>query len=290
MIEDLLEFTPVIIIGAGRSGTNILRDTLCNIDGFTTWNCDEINPIWRHGNLGAKYDEFDATMATPSVKRFIRHAFHQQWQRSGKPNYIVEKTCANSLRIPFIAQVFPEAKFLFIVRDGIDVLASAKKRWRGEMEMQSWPYYWAKIRHTPILDLPIYGVRFMSARAQLLFGNKGHMSFWGPQFADMENLDKDTPLDELCVRQWRACVEKAQDDLEVLGGYHRLKYEDLTAQPQQEISNIMHYLGEDIAKESVEQACASVHHSSVGKGRGNRPSEAIMQLIGPTLERFGYEG
>ena len=290
MIESAFAFTPIIIIGAGRSGTNILRDTLCNIDGFATWDCDEINPIWRHGNLGAKHDEFDAAMATTSVKKFIRGAFHQQWLRSGKPQYIVEKTCANSLRIPFIAQIVPEAKFLFIVRDGIDVLASAKKRWRGEMEVQSWPYYWAKIRHTPLMDLPIYGVRFISARAQLLLGKKTHMSFWGPQFADMENLGKDISLDELCVRQWRACVEKAQDDLEALGNYHSLKYEDLTADPSQEISNIMHYLGKDIARDAIEQACASVHHSSVGKGRGDRPDNAIMQLIGPTLQRFGYEG
>ena len=288
-MDEAIKFTPLIIIGAGRSGTNILRDTLCNFDGFTTWDCDEINPIWRHGNLSAAHDEFDAAMATTSVKKFIRGAFHQQWLRSGKPQYIVEKTCANSLRIPFIAEIFPEAKFLFIVRDGVDVLASAKKRWRGEMEVQSWPYYWAKIRHTPMLDLPIYGGRFIKARAQLLLGDKAHMSFWGPQFADMASLDKDISLDELCVRQWRACVEKAQDDLEALGDYHSLKYEDLTADPRQEISNIMHYLGEDIAKDSIEQACASVHHSSVGKGRGKRPDDAIMQLIGPTLQRFGYE-
>lgn len=289
-MDEAIKFTPLIIIGAGRSGTNILRDTLCNIDGFTTWDCDEINPIWRHGNLSAVHDEFDAAMATPSVKKFIRGAFHQQWLRSSKPKYIVEKTCANSLRIPFIAEVFPEAKFLFIVRDGVDVLASAKKRWRGEMEVQSWPYYWAKIRHTPLLDLPTYGFRFIKARMQLLFGNKAHMSFWGPQFADMATLDKDTSLDELCVRQWRTCVEKAQYDLEALDNYHSLKYEDLTASPHQEISRIMDYLDEDIAIESIEQACASVHHSSVGKGRGDRPSDKIMQLIGPTLQRFGYEG
>ncbi len=289
-MRDATDFTPLIIIGAGRSGTNILRDTLCNIEGFATWDCDEINPIWRHGNLAASHDEFDATMATPSVKKFIKSAFHQQWLHSGKPKYMVEKTCANSLRIPFIAEIFPDAKFLFIVRDGVDVLASAKKRWRGEMDVQSLPYYWAKIRYTPFMDLPIYGLRFVKARAQLLFGNKAHMAFWGPQFADMVHLDKDTSLDELCVRQWRACVEKAHDDLEAFGDYHRLKYEDLTANPSQEISNIIHYLGQDIAMEKVEQACASVHRSSVGKGRSDRPSDAIMTLIEKPLKRFDYHG
>ena len=39
---------PVIIIGAGRSGTNMLRDLLAQLPQFSTWPCDEINYIWRH--------------------------------------------------------------------------------------------------------------------------------------------------------------------------------------------------------------------------------------------------
>lgn len=40
-----LPFTPVVIIGAGRSGTNALRDALTALPEFETWPCDEINPI-----------------------------------------------------------------------------------------------------------------------------------------------------------------------------------------------------------------------------------------------------
>ena len=41
---------PVVIIGAARSGTNMLRDVLVKLPGVGTWPCDEINYIWRHGN------------------------------------------------------------------------------------------------------------------------------------------------------------------------------------------------------------------------------------------------
>ena len=37
--------SPLIIIGAARSGTNIVRDTLVHVPGWKTWNCDEINLI-----------------------------------------------------------------------------------------------------------------------------------------------------------------------------------------------------------------------------------------------------
>ena len=49
MSEDI---TKVIIVGAGRSGTNMLRD-FDQFPNWTTWNCDEINPC---GNSAIEID------------------------------------------------------------------------------------------------------------------------------------------------------------------------------------------------------------------------------------------
>lgn len=287
-----LPFTPLIIIGAGRSGTNILRDTLCALDGFATWDCDEINPVWRHGNIGAPHDEFGTDHARPSVTAFIRATFMKQWERQGRPEYLVEKTCANSLRVPFIRAILPEAKFLFIVRDGVDVLASAQKRWRGEMELESWPYYAAKIRNTPMLDLPIYGWRFAAARVGRVLGQQEHLSFWGPQFGALSGLPKDTPLDDLCAMQWVRCVEKADADLGVLPSdhVHQLRYEDLTAAPTVTISSILSFLSETRSDTAIAAACAPISGASVGKGRRNLGArqDDILAILSPTLTKFGY--
>ncbi len=287
-----LPFTPLIIIGAGRSGTNILRDTLCALDGFATWDCDEINPVWRHGNIGAPHDEFGAERATPSVTAFIRATFLKQWEKQGQPKFLVEKTCANSLRVPFIHAILPEAKFLFIVRDGVDVLASAQKRWRGEMELESWPYYAAKIRNTPVMDLPVYGWRFAAARVGRVLGRQEHLSFWGPQFAALSDLPKDTPLDDLCAMQWVRCVEKADADLTALPAdrVHQMRYEDMTAQPRPVLSSILAFLGEARTEPAIASATAAISGASVGKGRrslGARQDE-LMAILAPTLSKFGY--
>lgn len=122
-----LPFHPLVIIGAGRSGTNVLRDTLVRLDGFATWPCDEINPIWRHGNLGYPDDQIPASRATPAVRQFIRKAFLRIWQEQSRPDFVVEKTCANALRVPFVSAVLPEARFIHIVRDGYD---PAFPKWR----------------------------------------------------------------------------------------------------------------------------------------------------------------
>ena len=121
-----LNYHPVIIIGAGRSGTNMLRDLLTSAPGVETWPCDEINYIWRHGNLTEPSDEFSPLMATENVNSFIRNKFDKLF-RLKDCSYIVEKTCANSLRVGFVSKVFPDAKFIHLIRDGRDVVASAKK-------------------------------------------------------------------------------------------------------------------------------------------------------------------
>ena len=118
----------VIIIGAPRSGTNILRDCLISIDGIASWPCDEINYIWRHGNINFPSDALPAERATQKVKEYIRKQFGKIQKQTGG-NVIIEKTCANSLRVPFVRAVFPDAKFIFISRNGLDAIGSAKIRW-----------------------------------------------------------------------------------------------------------------------------------------------------------------
>ena len=108
-------FQKVIIIGAPRSGTNILRDVLTSFDGICTWPCDEINYIWRHGNAGYLSDELPAVNVSPHVKQFINKAF-QNIADKYSADVVIEKTCANSLRVPFVDRVIPDAKYIFIYR------------------------------------------------------------------------------------------------------------------------------------------------------------------------------
>ena len=124
------KFKNVIIIGAPRSGTNMLRDVLCSIEGFDTWPCDEINFIWRHGNIKSQSDELRTDQANDYVKKFIRDKFCRL-QKKKNSKVIVEKTCANSLRVPFVNEIIPDAKFIYIKRDMLDVVGSAKHRWKA---------------------------------------------------------------------------------------------------------------------------------------------------------------
>lgn len=115
-----MSYQPVVIIGAPRSGTNILRDVLSSHPDATTWPCDEINYMWRHGNRGHPSDELPADSASERVRTFVQRRFERVARTGGA--YVVEKTCANSLRIPFIDAILPNARYAFIVRDGRDAV------------------------------------------------------------------------------------------------------------------------------------------------------------------------
>ncbi len=114
-------YEKIVIIGAPRSGTNMLRDLLVELPGVGTWPCDEINYIWRHGNVHHPSDVFTAEMASNGVKKYIRGHF-DRYAQSHNLNILVEKTCANSLRVGFVDEVIPDAKYVFIVRDGLERL------------------------------------------------------------------------------------------------------------------------------------------------------------------------
>lgn len=288
---DSLPFVPVVIIGAGRSGTNSLRDMLTRLPDFSTWPCDEVNPIWRHGNVFWPNDEIPPECARPSVRLYVRRAFLRLWKKTGKPGFIVEKTCANSLRVPFVDAVLPEAKYIWIVRNGIDVVASACKRWQGELEVPGLRYFLAKARYAPVSDLPLYGFAFLKSRLARVTGRDNRLGTWGPRFAGIDD-HTDAELEEVCARQWAACIERSNSAFEAIGQSRVLKvhYEDFTTQPDVILSAILSFLGAGATEQEMSEAIEPVRSTSIGKGQfllGCLRPEIIALIESPMREQ-GY--
>jgi hypothetical protein len=59
------------------------------------------------------------------------------------PLRLVEKTPSNCFRVPFLAQAFPDARFILLVRRGEPVVSSLMegwKRWSGVRDGEAWTY------------------------------------------------------------------------------------------------------------------------------------------------------
>lgn len=276
---------PIIIIGAGRSGTNMLRDSICGLAGIETWPCDEINYIWRHGNITMSTDRFTEVEARPEVRKFIRNQF-DKFERESKATYVVEKTCASSLKVPFIHAVFPDAKFIFIARDGHDVASSAAKRWTASLELK---YIWKKVKYVPLSDMPYYGIRYFINRVKKIFSKEKRLAYWGPLYPGMMQDLLNKSLIEVCAKQWSECVEYAYSDLEKLNSsqVHMLKYEDFVSKPAEELSGILGFLKIEATPQEIENAVSKVSVRSVGNYKKHLDKEAIEKLeatVAPVMQ------
>jgi hypothetical protein len=283
-------YQPVIIIGAARSGTNMLRDVLTQLPGFGTWPCDEINYIWRHGNVREPTDELGPEHATPSVCAFIRQKFdHYAYQHS--LSYIVEKTCANSLRVEFVNQILPEAKFIHIIRDGRDVVASARKRWRASLDLS---YIARKARYVPIGDLPYYASCYLANRLYRLVSKERRLSTWGPRFAGIDDALQRRSLEEVCGLQWQRSVLNTESAFEKIDAarIYRLYYEAFVTQPAGELRQLGTFVGTYISPEQAKTMVQGVSAGSIGSWQttlDQQTVEAISVLINKTLKQYGYK-
>lgn len=280
---------PVVIIGAGRSGTNMLRDILVRLPGYATWPCDEINYIWRHGNRSAPTDQFTREMASPSVMRYIRRQFDLLAKKT-EAETVVEKTCANSLRCGFVDEIVPEARFIHIVRDGRDVAYSATQRWKAKLDLG---YIFKKARYVPKSDFAYYGTKYLTNRISRLFSQDGRLSVWGPRFEGMKQVFENESIAVACAIQWKECVVSAARELEQLDAsrVYNVQYEQFTSDPIKSIREICHFLGTSIDRVDLGNVVGRVSQSSVGMGSkklGSEDADRIQQYVGETLSRFGY--
>jgi hypothetical protein len=126
------------IIGCARSGTSILGE-LIGAHPEVSY-IFEAHRVWEQAGFGVNGSHrLTAAQATPEITTAIRRWFEAG---QGQAALIVEKNPRNSLRVPFLRAVFPEAKLVHLVRDGRDVACSMTpgcggSEW-GHLKPPSW--------------------------------------------------------------------------------------------------------------------------------------------------------
>lgn len=284
-------FIPIIVIGAPRSGTNMLRDILSAQPDFATWPCDEINYTWRYGNSGYPYDELTLEHITPGIEKYIRKQFYLI-SKKYKSRHVVEKTCANCIRLDYVNSMFPDALYINIVRDGRDAASSALKRWKAPLAI---PYVLKKARFVPLKDIPYYAARYLKTHMHRLFFSKDKsLSIWGPKFKGYEDIVQEKSLIEVCGVQWQKCVQKSREVFENRidkKRYIQVKYEDFVADPMQGTIAIFDYFGLPYDRNILHEECKTVWKGSVGKWVKDLSPEQkalLSELIKDELKKSGY--
>lgn len=283
------ELKPVIIIGAARSGTKLLRGILAATAGVSVVPYD-VNYIWRTGNEAWGDDCLPPDSCTPQIAARIRKALtHVAVPPSGPHRPIlIEKSVSNALRVPFVERVFPDAHYVHLLRDGRDVVDSAMKCWIAPPDPA---YLLRKMLHFPLRNLG-YGVKYLRnmASARARYGRAQRV--WGPQYpgidVDAEHLD----LLTICAKQWSACVRMALDAFQHVDERRvsTLQFERLARDPEV-INWLCARIGVRDAAPAVTAWRAAVNgdpnHVSA-KHLDNTQQRRLEALLGPTLQAAGY--
>ena len=125
------EAPPVLIIGAGRSGTKYLRSMLAASDEIAAVPYD-VGYVWRTGNEDLPHDEISKVGVSERDAAWMRKTLPTLAEKkaSEMARILVEKSVPNSLRVAMLHRVFPNARFLHLVRDGRAVTESALRQWQ----------------------------------------------------------------------------------------------------------------------------------------------------------------
>ena len=277
---------PVIVLGAARSGTKILRDSLATALGCAAVPYD-ISYVWRHGNESAPDDVLPASAATSGTRRFVHRFLAKYADRSG---LVVEKTVGNTLRVPYVDAIVPGARYVHIVRDGVDVAESARRQWSASPDLH---YLLGKARHFPLRLVPTYGVRFVADQTWRRRGHSGHAASWGPRYPGIDDDVATLSLLEVCARQWRESVSFSRDGLRQTGAFVvGVRFEELASRPEETLRRVVGALDETVDDRRLGAAAQQIRPTTVGAGRSRLTAEELSLMdaeIGEMTEELGYE-
>lgn len=217
-------FQPVFIIGCGRSGTTIFGTALSHHKEVTYLN--EPRHLWfsaypetdiwtteaeaRKGRLALTKNDTNSEKSTK-----LRSLFREELLK-GSSQVLIEKLPINNFRLDFIHAIFPNARFIHIYRNGLEVARSIEK----ECEKGHWfgagDYKWNKLTE---YELDKRGNSNLSSLCETFF-DKG-------------------------LLEWRLSTEAAVDFLSQLPKekYFELKYDSLIDHPEEMISVVLKFIG-----------------------------------------------
>jgi len=267
---------PIFIVGAPRSGTHMLYLILRASSRLAHWRPSEAHEVWEldyHPALrGWESNVLDEADVTPEAAARIKRSFLLV---AGNKLRFIDKAPRNSLRLPFIDTIFPDARYVYLQRDGRDNVNSLINAWRS-------PRY-----RTYELPSP-HSIPGVDSR------------WWKFVLYPGWIQDAAGPLEVVCAKQWLISNDHALDASKNIGldRWIEVRHEALVDDPVEEVGRLMEFLGLPYERAVRAKAAAStttpvntVTPPERGKWRKENPKEidSILPLIEPTMNVLGYD-
>ncbi len=197
---------PIFIIGSARSGTTLLRMML---DSHPRISCGEetkfladLAPILGdHWRLLSRYG-FERDWWLERIRDFYGGFQAAYLAKRGKGRRWAEKTPGYTLHLAFVDELFPDAQYVHIIRDGHDVVASFRERWGYRAGVRAANSVWAHyVRTARTFGATLPADRYHELRYEALVGDpegtmRALLEFlgedWDPQVLRFDEIPHDT--------------------------------------------------------------------------------------------------
>lgn len=269
---------PIYIIGTGRSGTTVLG-TLFAMHRETVF-LNEPKAIWHfaHGaeDIIGSYTTDPSRIrlnledATPTRAGQIAKVYSNAL-RAGFAKRVVDKYPELVFRVPFVLRLFPDARFIAILRDGVDTCSSVTgwSRRKGEEVDGETHDWWGRD------------------------DRKWHMIVdelvpEHPDLAPLQDaLHTATDHRDRAAVEWIVSMREARAMAAAHPEIAMLKYEELCADPEPELARLCDHCGL-----SADPLFVSYAKEILSGAEAYKPLELMPELIAPfqdELRTMGYE-
>lgn len=259
---------PIVILSAPRSGSTLLYELLArspelwSIGGESHAIIEDLAGLdptdgrVRSNRLTAEH----ADPSTAAIIRagFIANAFDAQGTRllqrpdAALPKSIrfLEKTPKNALRVPFLRTIWPDALFVFLIREPHASVSSMLEAWESG-------------KFVTYADSPV-----------------GPWSMLLPE--GYENAG--TTIEERAAFQWREANRVALADLRGLSGWCVVAYDDLVADPDTVLQRIGRLTGITVKADTLPLSTHTL--SPPAKDKWRRNADRISGHVAPLLPLY----
>lgn len=246
---------PIFLVGSPRSGTTLAVDLFATHPDVANWS--EAGRLW--DPIDYRDDEADhhwpAERATPAQIARL-HRWCEWYRRSHGKARFVNKHPRNSVRIDYLRRVFPDARFIHVIRDGRAAVSSIVTQIRSRAQRRKQP-----------------------------MGGFCRPPGWRALLR--EDLVEQTAL------QWQAIVRHVRERRARLGrDYCELRYEELCARPREIYRGLFEFAG--LAAGAAQLAGVPEHPLERSDGWRERLTAQeianVEKTAGDLLADLGYGG
>lgn len=266
---------PIFVVGMPRSGTTLFQRVvtvhpdLCTTTRETrdfptsvfmsrlmrllgkTDKPGEAGLIWDKF-LSHDHDVMEAADVTEHARRFYRAMLDAHLELYDTSGFLARYP-PNGLRMPYLKEIFPDAQFVHIVRDGRAVCESLIRMRKRDVTLEDW---------------------------------------WGSRPPSWKELERLPPMESV-AHQWVEVVRRIVEAGSALppGCYTELKYEELTGDPAGSLERFFDHCGlvHDTATTETLSSRADSQNFKWREVFTDEEIGTVERVTGPLLEELGYD-